>query len=124
MPEPGLFSKTSLAEQEVSTLNLPAAEAQLAAYLTVLKTELRLRGDPERRALSRVEGDLREMAYCYQEEDSTLSNEAAMVRALADFGAAEDLGRKLHEVYCPRLSPKEVGLLAIFPVALLPLLEA
>ena len=124
MPEPGLSSKISLAEQVVPTLNQPAAEAQLAHYLEVLKTELRLRGEPERRALSRVEGDLREMAYCYQEEDPTLSNEAALAQALADFGTAEDLGRKLHGVYCPRLSPKEVGLLAIFPVTLLPLLEA
>jgi hypothetical protein len=108
----------------VSVSASASGETKLADYLALLKLELRLRGDPERRALSRVESDLREMASCYQELDPTLAYDRAMARALDEFGPPDELGRKLHAVYCPRLSPKEIGLLAIFPVALLPLLEA
>ncbi len=129
MPETGFISTmlvepAGLTQWAAQANHRAVGEQRLAEYLLVVKTELRLRGDPERRALSRVESDLREMASCYQEEDPTLLEEAAIIRALAEFGPPDELGKKLHAVYCPTLSPREVGLLAIFPVALIPLLEA
>ncbi len=99
-------------------------EIRLGEYLAAVKQELRLRGDPERRALARIESDLREMAACYQEFDPTLKAEAAILRAIEEFGSPDLLGKRLHAVYCPTLSPREVGLLALFPVAFVPLLEA